>query len=58
LTFLANSITLTPGTFCVDIKPEQGVLYIHWIRVESQDEERATQLIVDKFERILKKIFE
>lgn len=58
LTFLANSITLTPGTFCVDIRPEEGILYIHWIDVESQDIERATQLIVNKFERILKKIFE
>src|SRR3989338_3387733 len=31
LTFLANSITLTPGTFCVDIDPEEGYLHIHWI---------------------------
>lgn len=58
LTFLANSITLTPGTFCVDIKPEEGILYIHWINVESQDAEKATQLIVNKFERVLKKVFE
>jgi multicomponent Na+:H+ antiporter subunit E len=58
LTFLANSITLTPGTFCVDIKPSEGILYIHWIDVETEDLNRATQLIADKFERILKKIFE
>jgi len=58
LTFLANSITLTPGTFCIDIKPEEGILYIHWIDVQSQDVTEATQLIVDKFERVLKKIFE
>ncbi|KPK97781.1 MAG: hypothetical protein AMJ95_07245 [Omnitrophica WOR_2 bacterium SM23_72] len=58
LTFLANSITLTPGTFCVDIKPEEGILYIHWIDVKSTDMEKATQLIVDRFEHILKRIFE
>ncbi len=58
LTFLANSITLTPGTFCVDIKPEEGVLYIHWIDVKSQDTDKATQLIVSKFEKVLRKIFE
>jgi multicomponent Na+:H+ antiporter subunit E len=58
LTFLANSITLTPGTFCVDIDAESGVLYIHWIDVKTQDVEKATQAIVLKFENILKKVFE
>ena len=58
LTFLANSITLTPGTLCVDIDPKEGVLYIHWIDVKSQDINAATQLIVSKFEGVLKRIFE
>jgi multicomponent Na+:H+ antiporter subunit E len=58
LTFLANSITLTPGTFCVDIDPEEGLLYIHWIDVKTEDIEKATQQIVQKFERVLKKVFE
>jgi multicomponent Na+:H+ antiporter subunit E len=58
LTFLANSITLTPGTFCVDIKPEEGILYIHWIDVKTQDIHKATQIIAGRFERVLKKIFE
>jgi len=58
LTFLANSITLTPGTLCVDIDPEEGALYIHWIDVQSQDITVATQKIVSKFENVLKKIFE
>jgi multicomponent Na+:H+ antiporter subunit E len=58
LTFLANSITLTPGTLCVDIKPEEGILYIHWIDVRAKDTEKATQLIVTNFENILKRIFE
>lgn len=58
LTFLANSITLTPGTLCVDIDAEKGILYIHWIDVKTQDTDKATELIVRPFERILKKIFE
>ena len=29
LTFLADSITLTPGTMCVDIDRDNGALYIH-----------------------------
>ncbi|MCX5692675.1 MAG: Na+/H+ antiporter subunit E [Candidatus Omnitrophica bacterium] len=58
LTFLANSITLTPGTLCVDIDAEKGILYIHWIDVKTQDTDKATELIVSPFEKILKKIFE
>jgi len=58
LTFLANSITLTPGTFCVDIDAEKGILYIHWIDVKTQDIDKATELIVSNFEKILNKIFE
>jgi multicomponent Na+:H+ antiporter subunit E len=58
LTFLANSITLTPGTFCIDINAKEGILYIHWLNVLTKDTEQATQLIVTKFENILKRIFE
>ena len=55
-TFLANSITMTPGTLSVDIK--DGHLYIHWINVRSQDLNKATELIASRFEKILKNIFE
>jgi multicomponent Na+:H+ antiporter subunit E len=58
LTFLANFITLTPGTFSVDIDRENGCLYIHWIYVQTQDIEEATRIISAKFERILKEVFE
>ncbi len=58
LTFLANFITLTPGTFTVDIDKEAGVLYIHWIDVTTQDVEEASRRIVSTFERILKEVFE
>lgn len=58
LTFLANAITLTPGTMTVDIDREGGFLYVHWISVKTQNMEEATQFIVKRFEKILMKIFE
>ncbi|MEE8359779.1 MAG: Na+/H+ antiporter subunit E [Candidatus Omnitrophota bacterium] len=58
LTFLANSITLAPGTLSVDIDKDKGFIYVHWIEVKDKDVERATQLIVEKFEKILRRIFE
>ena len=58
LTFLANSITLTPGTMSVDIDPENGFLYIHWIDVKDKDIQKATEIIVKVFEDVLRRIFE
>lgn len=57
LTALANSITLTPGTMSVEIDPD-GYLYIHWIYVKTDDIEKATEIIVRRFEKILERIFE
>jgi len=36
LAILANSITLTPGTLSVEVKPETNELYVHWINVDSK----------------------
>jgi multicomponent Na+:H+ antiporter subunit E len=58
LTFLANSITLTPGTMTVDIDGDNGILYIHWIDVKAKETEAATQTISERFEKVLAKIFE
>ena len=58
LTFLANSITLTPGTLTVDIDRDNGFLYVHWIAVKDRGVEEATRLIVRRFEKILGRIFE
>ncbi|MDD2752199.1 MAG: Na+/H+ antiporter subunit E [Candidatus Omnitrophica bacterium] len=57
ITFLANSLTLKPGTMTVDIDKTNGYLYIHWADVKSQDVDKATELIVRKFERVLMRIF-
>lgn len=58
LTFLANTITLTPGTMSVDIDEENGFLYIHWIDVKDKDTQKATEIIVKMFEDVLRRIFE
>ena len=53
---LANSITLTPGTFTLDILGDN--LLIHWINVKTEDVDEATKIIGEKFEKYLRKIFE
>jgi multicomponent Na+:H+ antiporter subunit E len=54
---LANSITLTPGTFVVDIK--ENLLYIHWIEVCCEDDPQQLALeISGQFEKILLQIYE
>jgi len=58
LTFLANAITLTPGTMTVDTNSESGVLYVHCIDVKHEEIEAASEDIVGRFEYILKEIFE
>ncbi len=55
-TFLAASITLTPGTLVVDIDDHD--LYIHWINVPADDAERHAARIVTRFEPFLRRIFE
>jgi multicomponent Na+:H+ antiporter subunit E len=55
-TFLANSITLTPGTLTVDIDGQD--LYVHWINVRSDDPEQQTAMVVKRFEGLLGRIFE
>jgi multicomponent Na+:H+ antiporter subunit E len=59
LTFLASSITLTPGTTTVDIDREAGMIYIHWLYVKGYyDKEKMSLPVVRKFEDILRRIFE
>lgn len=55
-TFLANSITMTPGTITVDVIDND--LYVHWIYVSSQDKAVYTKKIIGRFEKLLKKVFE
>jgi len=52
---LADSITLTPGTFTLDLKGDS--MFIHWVDVKSTDLEKNTQLIVNKFEKYLEVMY-
>jgi len=53
---LANSITLTPGTFTLDILGDN--LLIHWINVRAESTDKATRIIGMRFEKYLKVIFD
>jgi len=55
-TFLANSITLTPGTLTIDIKGQD--LYVHWININTDDPAKRYAQIVGRFEGLLRRIFE
>lgn len=52
---LANSITLTPGTLTVDV--QEDTFCIHWIDVETEDIDKATEKIIRKFEKYLEVIY-
>jgi multicomponent Na+:H+ antiporter subunit E len=56
--FLANSITLTPGTLTVDIIDDW--LYVHWINVHGslEDTEAMTRDIAGRFEVTLRRVFD
>ena len=55
-TFLANSITLTPGTLSIDLVGDH--LYVHWINIVSADPVKETEIIVQHFEKLLERVFE
>lgn len=55
-TFLANSITLTPGTLSIDMIDDH--IYVHWINIVSEDPTEETRIIVERFENLLERIFE
>ena len=54
--FLANSITLTPGTMTVEMT--DNTLYIHWIYASTTDEKEVTREIPGIFEKYLQEVFE
>jgi multicomponent Na+:H+ antiporter subunit E len=54
--FLANSITLTPGTLTIDVDGDD--FYVHWIYVSTEDPEQQAAVILQRFEEMLRRIFE
>jgi multicomponent Na+:H+ antiporter subunit E len=57
LTVLANSITLTPGTLTIDVS-DDGVFYVHWLNVLTEDDEAAAKQLLRRFEWFIQRIFE
>jgi|Deesub1362B_J571_1020462.scaffolds.fasta_scaffold00065_99 multicomponent Na+:H+ antiporter subunit E len=55
-TMMANSITLTPGTFTVHIDEETGDFYIHWIEVKK--EEPGSEDVANGFEKWARRVME
>ncbi len=55
-TFLANSISLTPGTLTLDVDGQD--LYVHWLNIETDDPAQRQQRIVGRYEPMLRRIFE
>ncbi len=58
ITLLANSITLTPGTFFLDMNEKENVLYVHWISMQSEKVADTRRMITESYEKILSKVFE
>jgi multicomponent Na+:H+ antiporter subunit E len=55
LTLLGSLMSLTPDTVTMDIDQEKGIIYVHWIDVQTTDPEQARELISsDLEERIIR----
>jgi multicomponent Na+:H+ antiporter subunit E len=59
LTFLANTLTLASETITVDLDKEKGGIYLHCIETADADNLKVgCKITVERFEKIIKKIFE
>jgi multicomponent Na+:H+ antiporter subunit E len=45
LTLLGSLMSLTPDTVTMDIDQERGIIYVHWIDVQTTDPQEARKLI-------------
>ncbi|ADV65313.1 Na+/H+ antiporter subunit E [Desulfurococcus mucosus] len=57
VTFVANSITNTPGTIVVDLDQERKVYYVHWLTPTDVSDEGAYREVSAEFEKYLKEVF-
>ena len=60
LSMLSNSITLTPGTITMDVVTQDGenYLYVHCIKAEKDDMEKAGEEIKGNMEKWIRRIWE
>ncbi|MEZ4598238.1 MAG: Na+/H+ antiporter subunit E [Syntrophotaleaceae bacterium] len=56
ITFLANVITLTPGTLSLDVSDDRKTLYIHAMYVD--DPEKFKRDLKNKFEKPIKELLQ
>lgn len=57
VTFLANAITLAPGSSAIDVDKEGGFIYLHILYMDDKSRERSLSM-VKKYETILRRVFE
>ncbi|MBP8001534.1 MAG: Na+/H+ antiporter subunit E [Chloroflexi bacterium] len=50
LTLLGSLVSLTPDTVTIDIDQEKGIIYVHWIDVQTTDPQEAHQLVIASLE--------
>jgi multicomponent Na+:H+ antiporter subunit E len=50
LTLLGSLMSLTPDTVTMDIDQERGIIYVHWIDVQTTDPQEARRLISESLE--------
>lgn len=53
---LAHTIALLPGTLVIDMVGQD--MYVHWINVSADSPERRAEIILGRFEGILKRVFD
>lgn len=53
LTVLGSLMTLTPDTVTLDIDQQKGLIYMHWIDVQTTDMEEAQRLIYGDLEDLI-----
>lgn len=60
LSMLSNSITLTPGTITMDVVEQDGenYLYVHCIKAEAEDMEKAGEDVKGAMEKWIRRIWE
>jgi multicomponent Na+:H+ antiporter subunit E len=53
---LSNTITMTPGTFVVDVDEHGHELYVHWFNVTETERGAVARAVSGKFEQFLRRM--
>lgn len=55
ITVLSNVMSLTPDTVTLDFDTDAGVMYVHWIDVQTQEPRRARELLSANLENLIER---